>query len=64
MSKLFAGWARVSSDRQKKEGFSLQDQESRLNELSGRLGGSIDRLFKIAETASRRDERKTFQEGA
>ncbi len=62
MSKLFAGWARVSSDRQKKEGFSLQDQESRLNELSDRLGGSIDRLFKIAETASRRDERKTFQE--
>lgn len=62
MPKLYAGWARVSSDRQKKEGFSLDDQEGRLNDLAHRLGGEIDRLFKIAETASKRDERKTFQE--
>lgn len=62
MPKLYAGWARVSSDRQKKEGFSLDDQEGRLNDLAQRLGGRVDRLFKIAETASKRDERTTFQE--
>jgi site-specific DNA recombinase len=62
MSKLFAAWARVSSARQKKEGFSLEDQEARLTEFAGRLGGSLDRLFKIAETATRSEQRKTFQE--
>ncbi len=60
--KQFVAWARVSSDRQKKEGFSLQDQEVRLTEFAQRLGGGIVKLFKIAETASKRDERETFRE--
>jgi len=62
MSKQFIAWARVSSARQKKEGFSLEDQEARLIEFAARLGGTVEKLFKIAETATRRDERKTFQE--
>ena len=62
MSKQFVAWARVSSARQKKEGFSLEDQEQRLNDFAGRLGGSIVKLFKIAETASKREERTTFRE--
>ena len=33
-----------------------------MQRLAEQYGGTIDRLFKIAETASRRDERKTFQE--
>ncbi len=60
--KQFIAWARVSSLRQKKEGFSLEDQESRLTEFAERLGGRIVQLFKIAETATRRDERDTFKE--
>ena len=60
--KQFVAWARVSSVRQKKEGFSLEDQESRLTEFAGRLGGGVVKLFKIAETASKRDERDTFRE--
>jgi site-specific DNA recombinase len=60
--KHFVAWARVSSVKQKKEGFSLEDQESRLIEFATRLGGTIVKLFKIAETASKRDERITFRE--
>jgi site-specific DNA recombinase len=62
MSKQFVAWARVSSARQKKEGYSLEDQEQRLIEFAGRLGGSVVKLFKIAETATRREERTTFRE--
>jgi site-specific DNA recombinase len=60
--KLFVALARVSSERQKREGFSLEDQEAKLHELAGRHGGTIFKLFKIAETASKRDERTTFRE--
>ncbi len=62
MSKQFVAWARVSSLRQKKEGYSLEDQEQRLIEFAGRLGGNVVKLFKIAETATRREERTTFRE--
>ncbi len=60
--KRFVAWARVSSARQKKEGFSLEDQEARLLEFAQRLGGEVVKLFKIAETASKREERATFRE--
>ncbi len=62
MNKRFVAWARVSSVRQLKEGFSLDDQESRLTEFATKLGGSILQLYKISETASKRDERVTFRE--
>lgn len=60
--KQFVAWARVSSARQKKEGFSLEDQEARLLEFAARLGGSVVKVFRIAETATKRDERATFRE--
>ncbi|GIW76478.1 MAG: integrase [Phycisphaerae bacterium] len=60
--KQFVAWARVSSQRQKNEGFSLDDQESRLREFARRLGGSVVKLFKLAETASKREERQSFRE--
>jgi site-specific DNA recombinase len=60
--KQYIGWARVSSLRQKKEGFSLDDQQARLIEFAQRLGGSIIKLFKLAETASKREERQSFRE--
>ncbi len=60
--KQFVAWARVSSLRQKKEGFSLEDQEARLHEFAVRLGGVIAKLYKVAETASKHEERATFHE--
>jgi len=60
--KQFVAWARVSSIRQKKEGFSLEDQEQRLDDFAKRLDGVVVKLFKIAETASKREERTTFRE--
>jgi DNA invertase Pin-like site-specific DNA recombinase len=62
MSKQFVAWARVSSQKQKKEGFSLDDQEQRLMEYATRLGGGIVKLFKLTETATRREERLSFRE--
>lgn len=62
--KQFVAWARVSSARQKKEGFSLEDQEARLLEFAHRLGGSVVKLYKVAETASKHEERETFREFA
>lgn len=60
--KRFVAWARVSSAKQKKEGFSLEDQEARLLEFATRLGGAVVQLYRIAETASKRQERDTFRE--
>jgi DNA invertase Pin-like site-specific DNA recombinase len=60
--KQFTAWARVSSQRQKKEGFSLEAQESMLLEYATRLGGQVIKLFKLAETASKREERASFRE--
>lgn len=54
--------ARVSSREQEREGFSLDVQEDALRKYADRTGGEIVRLFRIAETASKRDERKTFKE--
>jgi site-specific DNA recombinase len=54
--------ARVSSREQEREGFSLDVQEDGLRSYAQRNGGEIVRLFRIAETASKKDERKTFKE--
>ena len=59
---LFVALARVSSREQEREGFSLDIQVDALNEYAKRNGGEITRLFRIAETASKKDERKTFKE--
>jgi DNA invertase Pin-like site-specific DNA recombinase len=60
--KKYAALARVSSREQEREGFSLEVQEEALRRFATQNGGEIVRLFKIAETASKADERKTFRE--
>jgi site-specific DNA recombinase len=61
-SKRFIALARVSSREQAREGFSLDVQETALIAYAQRHGGQIVRLFRVAETASKSDERKTFRE--
>jgi DNA invertase Pin-like site-specific DNA recombinase len=60
--KQYVALARVSSREQEREGFSLEVQADALQKYATTHGGTIIRLFKIAETASQRDERKTFKE--
>lgn len=61
-SKRFVALARVSSREQQREGFSLDVQEEALKNYATRAGGTIIKLYRIAETASKSDERKTFKE--
>jgi len=60
--KQFAALARVSSREQEREGFSLDIQDDALRHFAATNGGKIVRLFKIAETASKAEERRTFRE--
>ena len=60
--KQFAALARVSSREQEREGFSLEVQEDALKRYATQAGGEIVKFFKIAETASKGDERKAFRE--
>ena len=60
--KRFAALARVSSREQEREGFSLEVQEDALRRYATQAGGEIVKLYRIAETASKADERKTFRE--
>jgi len=60
--KKYVALARVSSREQEREGFSLDVQVDGLNRYAERQGGTIVKLFRIAETASKKDERKTFKE--
>ncbi|MBX9787484.1 MAG: recombinase family protein [Pirellulales bacterium] len=60
--KQYAALARVSSREQEREGFSLEVQEDALRSFAEKTGGTIIRFFRIAETASKVDERKTFRE--
>ncbi|MGA2230855.1 MAG: recombinase family protein [Tepidisphaeraceae bacterium] len=60
--KRFVALARVSSREQEREGFSLAVQEDALRRYATSAGGDILKFFRIAETASKTDERKTFKE--
>ena len=60
--KRFVALARVSSREQEREGFSLDVQVDALRLYAERNNGEIIRFFRIAETASKHDERKTFKE--
>ena len=60
--KKFVALARVSSREQEREGFSLDIQEDALRKYAEQQGGTIIRMFKIAETASKAEERKTFRQ--
>lgn len=62
MKKQFVALARVSSREQEREGFSLDVQEEALQRHADRNGGEIVQLYRIAETASKHTERKTFKE--
>ena len=58
----FLALARVSSREQEREGFSLDIQEDALKREAERRHGTIIKLWRIAETASKKDERTTFKE--
>lgn len=60
--KKYVALARVSSREQEREGFSLDIQEDALRNYAQRHGGTIVKLFRIAETATKQDERKSFKE--
>ena len=54
--------ARVSSKSQEDEGYSLDSQVKLLTGYCGNKGFVVERVFKIAETASKEQSRKTFKE--
>lgn len=54
VTKRFVALARVSSREQEREGFSLDIQEDALRQYAERNDGEIIRLFRIAETASKK----------
>ena len=60
--KRFVALARVSSREQEREEFSLDVQVDALRQYAERNNGDIVRLFRIAETASKHDERTAFKE--
>lgn len=60
--KRFVGLARVSSREQEREGFSLAVQEDAIKRYAASAGGELVRFFRVAETASKSDERKTYRE--
>lgn len=62
MLKRYIALARVSSREQEREGFSLDVQEDALKRYAERNGGEIVKFYRIAETASKHTERKTFKE--
>ena len=55
-------FARVSSVEQKESGFSLPAQIKLLTEYAENRGLDITKTYSISETASKRDQRKTFDE--
>ena len=62
LPKKYVALARVSSREQEKEGFSLEVQEEGLQRCAKQRGGKIVRMFRIAETATKPQERLTFKE--
>src|SRR5690242_8430047 len=58
----FIALARVSSVAQKEEGTSLEVQETALQAYAQSQGGVIVKLWKIAETASKSEQRVSFKE--
>lgn len=62
MPTEYLALARVSSREQEREGFSLEVQEEALRRYAAQHGGKIRKLFRIAETATKSEERRSFQE--
>jgi DNA invertase Pin-like site-specific DNA recombinase len=61
-TQRFVALARVSSREQQREGFSLEVQEEALQRYASQHDGRIVKLFRIAETATKPDERRAFRE--
>jgi site-specific DNA recombinase len=61
-TKKFIAVARVSSKAQEAEGFSLDVQEDALQAFAAKEGGQILKLWRIAETASKAEQRTSFKE--
>lgn len=55
-------YCRVSSKEQEDRGYSLEAQEKLLTDYAERNGLAISKIFKISESASGRQIRKTFNE--
>ncbi|HEY4309492.1 MAG TPA: recombinase family protein [Pirellulales bacterium] len=60
--KKFGALARVSSREQEREGFSLAIQEDALKRYAKDANGAIVQFFRVAETASKAEERKAFRQ--
>jgi len=60
--KRFVALARVSSREQQREGFSLDVQVDAFQRYADANNGEITKLWKIAETASKKQERTVFKE--
>ena len=60
--KRYLALARVSSREQEREGFSLDVQEDGLRRYAEQRVGVIVKMFRIAETATKKEERKVFKE--
>jgi len=58
----YVALVRVSSREQEREGFSLDVQQDGIKSYAERQGGTIAKLFRIAETATKPQERKVFRE--
>lgn len=59
--KSYIALARVSSREQEREGFSLDVQVDAFGEYAKKHRGELVHLFRIAETATKSEERKVFQ---
>ncbi|MFA7385816.1 MAG: recombinase family protein [Candidatus Paceibacterota bacterium] len=55
-------FARVSSREQEETGYSLPSQEKLLKEYNNKKGFNVAKNFSISESASGRNQRKTFNE--
>lgn len=60
--KKYLALARVSSEEQQREGFSLDIQEDALREWVAKDGGEIVKMYRVAETAHKSDKRTVFRE--
>lgn len=60
--KRFIALARVSTREQEQEGWSLETQEEAFHRYAADKGGTIVKLWKIAETATRYQQRRSFKE--
>lgn len=60
--KKYMALARVSSREQEQEGFSLEVQEDGFREYGRQNKAVVDPIFRIAETATKTEERRKFKE--